>query len=330
MLTLHKKEGSVFITEIVKGRKRTPVYWYPTIDESLMNSVEDLDGFNNGHFRDRFELSREQAASIFSSLTQDEVLEQNQSKFFKVKRHVTQSLLSEMDIRDQSGEFEINFDPDPDVFSGHMLYVGSTSSGKTYTASRMCLRNLEGPVKSRRHFLIVSSEWDSDKTLAPLKQDKYSEFVDGIDVSASSFKESQWNTKEEFFENEIRMRIENMRRGGVILCDDLMDCVVPNMVRRLINRGLRTFRHLGLTLQVILHSLRSGAWSAQLYNSCKYICMFPRTQRAKIVNFLNRDVGLTLPESRETARAFAQSGRYFYLRLFAPELMCGPNLLKLL
>ena len=60
MLTLHKKEGSVFITEIVKGRKRTPVYWYPTIDESLMNSVEDLDGFNNGHFRDRFELSREQ------------------------------------------------------------------------------------------------------------------------------------------------------------------------------------------------------------------------------------------------------------------------------
>ena len=67
MLTLHKTNDSQLIAELVKGRKRTPVYWYPTVNESLMNSVEDLHAFNNGYFRDRFELSKEQAAEIFTS-----------------------------------------------------------------------------------------------------------------------------------------------------------------------------------------------------------------------------------------------------------------------
>ena len=95
------------------------MYWHPTINEELMNSVSDLNSFNTNHFRDRFELSKEQSEDIFHSLAADNVLERNQSKFFKVKRFVKNSLLSEMDISDTPGEFKIRFDPKPQEYSGH-------------------------------------------------------------------------------------------------------------------------------------------------------------------------------------------------------------------
>ena len=330
MLTLHKNSETQQVAELVTGRKRVPVYWHPTIEETLMNSVEDLNAFNDGYFRDRFELSKEQADDIFHSLTANEVLERNQSKFFKVKRHIKQALLSEMNISDQAGEFEINFDPTVTEYSGHTLVCGGTGSGKTYWAVQMILRNLTGPKHLRRHFLVVSSEWDEDSTLKPLKADKFSEWVQGIDVSESSFKESQWSTKEQFFENEIKLRVENTPRGGVVLLDDAMDSVAPPLMRRLINRGLRVYRHLGISLLLILHSIRSGAWSSQAHNSIKYIVLFPRSQKGKITTYLNQDIGLTLKEARETVRAFSQTGRFMVVRIHSPEVIIGPKLIKVL
>ena len=146
-----------------------------------MNSVSDLNSFNTNHFRDRFELSKEQSQDIFHSLAADDVLERNQSKFFKVKRFVKHSLLSEMDISDTSGEFKIRFDPKPQEYSGHFLICGGTGSGKTYWAVQMMLDNLNGPKHLRRHFLVISSEWDGDSTLQPLKKEKYKLFVTGVD-----------------------------------------------------------------------------------------------------------------------------------------------------
>ena len=109
-----------------------------------------------------------------------------------------------------------------------------------------------------------------------------------------------------------------------------MDSCCPDELRRLINRGLRVFRHQSISLMVILHSIRSGAWSQQAYNSIRYLVLFPRSQKGKITNYLNQDIGLPLREARETVRSFAQTGRHMIVRLHSPECLIGPKLIKIL
>ena len=197
MLTLKKTKDTIQIASLVQNKKKTSVFWHPTIDDELMNNVSDLNSFNSSHFRDRFELSALQATEIFNGLTAEEVVENNQAKYFKVKRHITKSLLSEMNISDTSGVFQIDFEPNPLEYTHHMLICGGTNSGKTWFAVQQILRNLDGPKAQKRHFLIISSEWDEDSTLKPLKNEKYQQFVRGIDVSENSLRDSEWNTKED-------------------------------------------------------------------------------------------------------------------------------------
>lgn len=330
MLTLQKTDQTVQIARLVEGRRVTPVYWHPTQEETLMNAVHDLGTFNDSYFRDRFELSSEQATDIFKGLAEERVVEKNQAKYFRVKRHIKQSLLSSMNVADTSGTFQINFVPNPNEYTHHMLLAGGTASGKTYFAVQMCLRNLEGPKRFRRHFLVVSSEWDEDSTLKPLKKEKFQQYVTGIDISESSLKDSEWRTKEEFFANEVKLRVEHAPKGCVVLIDDAMDSCCPDQLRRLINRGLRVYRHQSISLMVVIHSIRSGTWSQQAYNSIRYLVLFPRSQRGKITNYLNQDVGLTLKEARETVREFAQTGRSMVVRIHSPEVLIGEKLIKVL
>ena len=330
MLTLTKKDNTIQIAKLVERRSVTPIYWHPTQTAELMNAVHDVGTFNNAYFRDRFELSEEQATNIFDGLANEKVVERHQAKYFKVKRHIKQSLMSTMDISDTSGEFIVDFEDDPTEYTHHMLLAAGTGGGKTYFAVQMILRNLNGPKKLRRHFLIISSEWDEDSTLKPLKKEKYHQFVKGIDISENSLKESEWNTKEEFFANEVKIRVEHAPRGAVCLIDDAMDSCCPDLLRHLINRGLRVFRHQGISLMVIVHSIRSGAWSQQAYNSIRYLVLFPRSQKGKITNYLNQDLGLPMKVARETVREFSQTGRHMIIRIHSPECIIGPALIKIL
>ena len=330
MLTLHQTVDTIQIAKLIEGRKVTPVLWHPTQKDELMNSVHDIATFNDEYFRDRFELSNEQASDIFNGLAEQKVVEKNQSKYFKVKRHLKDTLMSTMDISDTKGTFIIDFEEDPEKYTHHMLLAGGTASGKTHFAREMLLRNLDGPKRFRRHILVISSEWNEDSTLKPLKKEKYNKFVTGVDVSENSLKESEWSTKEEFFANEVRMRVEHAPRGAIVLVDDGMDSCCPVLLRRLVNRGLRVYRHMGLSLMVIVHSIRSSSWSQQAYNSIRFLVLFPRSQKGKIINYLNTDVGLPLKEARETVRNFSQTGRHMIVRIHAPECLIGPKLIKVL
>jgi hypothetical protein len=330
MLTLTKHPDNKEICILVQGSKKTPVYWHPRINEKLMNTVEDLSSFNTGYFRDRFELSKTQSDEIFEGIKNDKVCEQLQQKYFKCKRHISDSLLTEMDISDTDGEFVVEYDKDAHVYSGHELVCSGTGSGKTYYCVQKALRNLKGPKNSRRRFLIFSAEWNSDQTLAPLKHQRFNEYVEGIDCSESSLKDSQWNSEIEFFENEIKMRVEFAPPGTVCIFDDAVDMIAPELVRTLINRQLRVARHSGLTVQVILHNLRSGAWSTQAHNSIRYLTVFPRSQKGKVVAYLNHDLGIPLAHARDHVRTFSQSGRHMSVRHHAPELLIGPKLIRLL
>ena len=330
MLTLTQNDKTIQIAKLVEGKSTTPIFWHPTQTDELMNSVHNLGTFNDSYFRDRFELSDSQANEIFQGLADERVVEKNQSKYFRVKRHIKDSLMTKMDISDTSGEFIIDFEENPNEYTHHMLLAGGTASGKTHHAREMILRNLNGPKKLRRHFLIISSEWSEDSTLKPLKKEKYRQWVQGVDVSENSLKDSEWNSKEEYFANEVKIRVEHAPRGAVCLIDDGMDSCCPTLLRRLVNRGLRVFRHQGISLMVIVHSIRSSAWSSQAYNSIRYLVLFPRSQRGKITNYLNIDIGMRLKEARETVREFSQTGRHMIVRIHAPECLIGPKLIKIL
>ena len=328
MLTLHNSDENVFVCNLVEGKKKTPVYWHPKINAAMRNSITDLAFFNTDYFRDQYELSREQASDIFEKLQNGQTLESNQSKFFKVKRHVTEALETEMNLEGTEGRFQIEYPPG-DAFEGHTLICGGTNSGKTYWAMNRCLINLKGPKKDRRQFIIFSAEWNHDKTLVPLKHEKYREYVHGVDCSERAVRDSQWANADEFYTNEVEF-VVNAAPPSVLVFDDAVDMAFPVRVRQLINRLLRVGRHQRINIMVILHSIRSAAWSTQGHQSCKYLVLFPRSQKGKITQYLNRDLGVPLNKARDHVRAFGQTGRTMIVRLHAPELLLGEQLIRLL
>ena len=328
MLTLQEDVENTKICELMENKKRTPIYWHPRMRKDLRSAVDNLDSFNTEKFRDRFELSKDQANDIFSGLKNEEVCEHNQSKYFKCKDFIQNSLLTEMNIEDQEGEFTIDF-PKGQGFCGHHLVVGGTSSGKTWTAMNKCLRNLKGPKKDRRNIIYFSAEWNRDRTLEPLRDKKYKEWVDGVDCSEDGLKNSQWETSEEFFKNEIQLRCD-IADPCVIVFDDSMDMCCNRSIKPLINRMMRVARHQGINLIVLLHCLRSASWSSQSHQSCKYITVYPRSQKGKIRDYLNTDIGLTLRESREVVNDFAQCGRAMTIGLHCPQFAMNNKLLRLL
>ena len=295
------------VCQLVNGRNETDIYWHPRRKRELRSTVENLNVFNTPEFRDRFELSRTQADDIFKSLNEDHVCEKNQKAYFRCKDFIQHRLQTEMNVEDQAAEFRLRYPPAGE-WVPHELVVGSTKSGKTW---KIChdriLRNLKGPKKNRRKFKYFSAEWDRDATLAPLKKPKYQDWVEGIDCSDQALKESEWNTPEEFFRNEIQIRVEHAEPHTVIVFDDSMDMCCSSFIKPLLNRMLRTARHDKVSLIILLHCLRSAAWSSTAHQSVCYLTVFPRSQKGKIRDFLNTDIGLTMQESRDLVEDFAQA-----------------------
>jgi len=327
MLTLRDDPDNVQICIWNDSKRGTPIFWHPKVKSELRSTVEDLNSFNTQDFRDRFELSRDQSNRIFDALRNDEVCSEHQSKHFKCKEYIQNSLISEMNIEDQSGQFEIPF-PKGKNFCGHELVVGSTSAGKTYYVVNKVLNNLKGKKADRRDFVYFSAEWNRDKTLEPLRSHKYADHMDGVDCSEDALKNSQYNTPEELFQNEISIRCR--QRDCVIIWDDAMDMCCSEQIRPLINSMMRIARHQNISMIVLLHCIRSASWSSQSHQSCKFITLFPRSQKGKIRDFINQDMGLTMRESRDLVKDFSQLGRTMTISLHCPQVCVGPNLIRLI
>ena len=332
MLTLTPHKDNIVIAHMRTGKKTVPIMWHPVVKEELRNSVDDLGSFFTQPFRDRFELSEDQSHSIQNHLVKNEVCEKNQSKYFKCKTAIQESLTREMDIADTDSSFEIHFPPGSDTWGCLHLCVSSSGGGKTYAVKERVLENLNGPKKDRRKFYWFSPEWNIDETVSELKDTKYRENVFGIDISDDSVEKSEYGTPEEFFKAEVETRIKHASPGSVIIADDPMDAspgvAVP--LRNLINKMQRVSRHKKIALIFILPSIRSGIWSSQASNSCRFFTLFPRSQKGKIIEYLNRDLGMRLPEARRAVHDFAASGRQMTVRIHAPQALIGPKLIRLL
>jgi len=331
MLTLTDHPSNIQIAELIDDKKRTPIYFHPKKNPALQIQVENIAEFNTEEFRERFSITRKQADEIVTHLQSGTEPEGSlQSIYFKVKTFISNSLYIEMDLRSsESQRIEINFPPGNDTWGELSIVCGASGSGKTWFIMDKVRRNLDGPKKNRRRFIWISAEFNKDKTLVHLKKDKYRPYFTGIDVSEQSFVMSTL-TRQEFFEREVRDVVDQTQPGTVIVFDDPVDSSIAQQLRPFITSMLRTGRHDGIGLLYILHSIRSGSWSSQGQNSIKWFVVFPRSQKGKIRNYLNQDIGLTLKESREHVADFAESGRAMMVRIHSPQLIVSEKLLRLI
>jgi hypothetical protein len=331
MLTLKKHKENVEICKMRMGRKRIPVYWNPIRDPALRLAVTDINSFNSEEFRDEFRLSANQASEILGHLKKNTTPEGGlQTKHFKVKKFIENSLYTQMNLNGSNQELEVDFPAGCMSWGELSLVCGASSSGKTFHAVEKILRNLNGPMKDRRRFVVISNEWSKDKTLNLLKQEKHREHVTGVDISEHAFENSTHSTPEEFFDKEVRGLLDYAEAGTVFLIDDAQDSCCAPILRRRINRMLRTSRHDNVGLIFVLHSIRSGLWSSQASSSCKWFVLFPRSQRGKVRDFLAKNLGCTLAEARNYVADFAQAGRAMSVRLFSPQCLISSKRLQLL
>ena len=336
MLTLKSDPENILVAEIRHGKKKktTPLFWHPVIKPELRNSIENLDYFfKDENFTDRFELTREQADQIQQHMSRNEICKEYQGKHFQCKRFIQDALNQEFDISDQPNmNLEIHFPKGSDTYAWCEWISGGTGSGKSHYLTTKLLTMLDGPKQDRRKVLYFSPEWDLDKTIAPLRADKYKEWVTGIDCSDESISKSQHNTPEEFFKNEIQIRAQYANRGTILCADDPVDFAegLQEPMRKLLTRLQRVGRHTGVSVVFILHRLRHGIWSQQAQSSCRYLTVFPRSNKNKIRDYLNKEIGLSLPESRRAIADFAQHSRALTIRLHTPQCLISSKMVRLI
>ena len=334
MLTFQKGKEH---TEIVKlkqkgNKKNVPVLWSPVMKDELRNSIEDLDYFfQNDNFISRFELNTSESQGIKTALEQNCVCEQYQRKFFACKKYVYQSLNTEMDLSGSEQEFVFNFPPGGESYAWSTFVCGSSGSGKTHWVVDLCKRNLDGPQKDKRNFYYVSNELTIDKTLQPLRIDKYREHFTGIDISEGAIKDSGLSATD-YFRDRVKILIDNAPTGSVVICDDAQDSDpdLAELMRREIVKLQRVGRHKGIGLIYLLHSLRSGIWSSTAYSSCKYIVVFPRSMKNRIRKLLEDELGIPKREAERHLFDFSQTDRALIMRMHAPCCFLNKKLLRLI
>ena len=331
MLTFKKDDG-VQIAILQDGKSETPIYWYPYKDPERKIQVANILEYNTEDFRDRFNLSSNQADSIIKHVVAKTTPEGPlQHKFFQVKKFIGDALFHEIDLRDSPSQKLLYPMPYTD-FIGHEACVGSTNSGKTYYILQKCLANITGPKRNRREWIWISAEWSKDTTIKPLRDKlRYQKYVTGIDVSETAFKNSEHSTRDAFFEHEIKAAVDYAEPRSIVVCDDFQDSAVAPQMRNWINQALRVSRHRKVSFIIIFHNIRAGSFSAQAHNSVARFTVFARSQRGKIIAYLNKDHGIPLRRCREIVDDYAsqRKGRAMTINLHAPNFFGGADLLTL-
>ena len=210
-----------------------------------------------------------------------------------------------------------------------MLVCAGSGSGKTWFLKEMVLRNLKGKESHKRNFLWISNEFGIDKTIEELKKVKYINNFEGVDISDEAYDRSQLGSPQAFFDIEVAPKIDNLPEGAVCVIDDGMDSPLFRQLRYKINKLLRVGRHKNVALCYILHSIKAGLDSQQASSSCRYYCLFPRSAKGKITEYL-REQGLTMKEARQQVSDFSETkSRHMIVRLHAPTCLINEQLLRL-
>ena len=93
-----------------------------------------------------------------------------------------------MFIGDDTGTvFELNLSTKKTDWPGTMTLIGSSGAGKTRFLTDLMLRYLRGTADhSKRQILWLSPELEIDKTIEPLKAERWAMWFRGVDISSQA------------------------------------------------------------------------------------------------------------------------------------------------
>ena len=337
MISLKGGKNAVELCEMVTGKKRTPVYYIDTVDKSKMN-VADSRELLGGHLdalQTKLRVNREHLDSALDLVQQDtepsdEHGAATHKSYWELLDLRDQLLTREMDIRDQSSHFEINFPKKLDEFFGHLAVLGPTGCGKGYWITSLILRMWKRcSYLNRRKVFYVSAEASIDKTLERLRVKRYEGWFFPIDVSWEAGEQSQM-TPEEFWQRNVADRLQHVTNSIVVL-DDVMDAYGDvNGILTTQNRILRIGRHRNISVISCFHSIRSGSWTRQLTQSARFLVLFAKAQQGRVRDFFHEVLGMRRGEALQLTKHLQTCGRATVIRTSAPVTIIAEKYLKLI
>lgn len=343
MLTLQKDARATEIVEIHKRSTRskkahaTVYYSHSTRDKTSnvapaagvlalhKNSLKKVHKLSNADF--------DRICVMIDTNEEPDVGEALRSEYWELHKVYERALRTEMYLGDQDElYFEHNLPRDKRTWGGNFILVGNSGAGKTYWVVQLLLRYLRASKPhSRRTLIYVSPEWKIDKTVKRLKDKRYAFNVLGIDVSEEAVQESGLDVAA-YFKTNVREVVEKHGEKAIVVLDDFMDAAtgMEQMLRKMYIRGLRTARHKTTSIVSLVHSYASGKNTSQAIQSVKFIVMFCRSSKSRIIMFLRDHLQIPTKEGKELVERFAKLDRYMIIRMHSPVAIYNSKYLLLL
>ena len=135
-----------------------------------------------------------------------------------------------------------------------------------------------------------------------------------------------------YFKTNVEDIVDKHGDHAIIIYDDFMDAApgMEQLLRRLYIRGLRTARHKVTSVVSLVHSYASGKNTSQAIQSVKFIVMFCRSSKSRIVMFLRDHLQVPTKEGKEIVERFAKLGRFMVIRMHSPVAIYNSSYLMLL
>ncbi len=343
MLTLQKDARATEIIEIHKRSTRskkphaTVYYSHSTRDKTSnvapaagvlalhKNSLKKVHKLSNADF--------DRICVMIDTNEEPDVGEALRSEYWELHKVYERALRTEMYLGDQDDlYFEHNLPRDKRTWGGNFILVGNSGAGKTYWVVQLLLRYMRATKPhSRRTLIYVSPEWKIDKTVKRLKDKRYAFNVLGIDVSEEAVQESGLDVAA-YFKTNVREVVEKHGEKAIVVLDDFMDAAtgMEQMLRKMYIRGLRTARHKTTSIVSLVHSYASGKNTSQAIQSVKFIVMFCRSSKSRIIMFLRDHLQIPTKEGKELVERFAKLDRYMIIRMHSPVAIYNSKYLLLL
>ena len=255
------------------------------------------------------------------------------SEYWEIKRVFERSLKREYYLGDQDElRFELNLPRDRTTWGGTYTCIGNSGAGKTRWVVDLCLRYLRGTKPyARRTIIWVSPEYSIDKTLKPLKEQRYAFNVIGIDISETALKKSGMDPGT-YYQTKVHDIIENHGEKAYIILDDFPDGargLYPYLLKAY-NTMLRTARHRTTSVISLQHTYAGHRNTTQALQSNKYLIFFPRSQQNRLIMFMRDHLMMNVPEAKELVHRFAKLDRFVVIQMHSPVCMfCSKYLLLL-
>lgn len=167
-------------------------------------------------------------------------------------------------------------------WSGHLLIYGPTGSGKTY----LCGKLLDDDV---RPVYLVSDIRKRDPSL-------------------------KWVQRSGRLRRLSTIPRPEEIRNSFILFDDVTNKEWLQFRDMMFQQG----RHYNITCLAIIHEIFNGTANRHIINDAEWICMFPQSNRARIIDFLERKYRLKARFRSALISQAAQDGRYLFIHNWAP------------